>query len=206
MSYGSQKKDVRSCTFEHILPLAIQDTGPGLEIARSQEISNGNSFWVWRLACIHGHLILLLLWLWLLLLLLLSLRLLLGLRLSLLVLLDGLHPQLVDILLRGQTQLCCLCGQRLALLFGELFGRHPSFCGLRGELLLHGSNLLRGGLAWSGHLVRREENDGQRRRPKEEKGVTRSKGVLLSALARWSQLKWPDGSTLGTEVETADWS
>lgn len=188
MSYGSQEEDDRSCTFEHILPLAIQDTGPGLEIARSQEISNRNSFWVWRLACIHGHLILLLLWLWLLLLLLLSLRLLLGLRLSLLMLLDGLHPQLVDILLRGQTQLCCLCGQRLALLFGELFGRHPSFCGLRGELLLHGSNLLGGGLAWSGHLVRREEKrpsnaktKGRKRRNEIEGGLVVGVGEMESA-------------------------
>jgi hypothetical protein len=67
-----------------------------------------------------------------------------------LVLLHCSHPQLCDILLSGQAELLGISSELFALLLGELFGRHPSFGGFGGELLLHGRHLL-GARAGRGH-------------------------------------------------------
>lgn len=89
--------------------------------------------------------------------LLLSLGLgLLCLSLLLLLLLVGLHcsrPQLRNILLCSQAELFSVSCELLALLLSELLGRHPSFSGFGGELLLHGRHLLGAG-AGRGHCDR----------------------------------------------------
>jgi hypothetical protein len=75
--------------------------------------------------------------------------------LDLLLLLVGLHcshAQLRNILFSSQTELGSIGSQLFTLLCGELLGRHPSFSGFGGELLLHGRHLLRAGLAGGGHF------------------------------------------------------
>jgi hypothetical protein len=101
------------------------------------------------------------------LLLLLLLLLLLGARLSLLLcclslLLGHLllvrghssHPQLLNVLFGRHAVLRGLCIQLFALLSCEFLGGHSSSCCFRGELLLHGSNLLRARPTWSRHVER----------------------------------------------------
>jgi hypothetical protein len=64
------------------------------------------------------------------------------------------HPQLLNVLFGGHAVLRCLCIQLFALLFGEFLGGHSSSGCFRGELLLHGSNLLRARPTWSRHVER----------------------------------------------------
>jgi hypothetical protein len=64
------------------------------------------------------------------------------------------HPQLLDVLFGRHAVLRGLCIQLFALLLGKLFGGHSSSCCFRGELLLHGSHLLRARPTWSRHVER----------------------------------------------------
>lgn len=61
------------------------------------------------------------------------------------------HPQLRHVLLGRQSELCRICCQLFSLFLRELLGGHPSFGGLRGELLLHRRQLLGVWLTGRGH-------------------------------------------------------
>jgi len=109
-------------TLEHILPLPIQDTCPGLQVLALQEFRDSKSLWLWRT---WGYR----LWCAL-------LRL--SLRLGLASLLSGLL-------------LCLLHGQLLLLQFrNEFWYCHSVLLRIDGQLSLHRSDLLRSWLlSWS---------------------------------------------------------